>query len=939
MAVKTPARLLILLKPDDNRKLVLPNGIPETMAQLTVEVRKKCEISGGFRMQYQDRDFENKLVNLESTADLEDLATIKVILIPDDGVQTLREEADNNKECDITDSDHEVDKEEQNTTDPETSESSVKVRPSTSKTNDKGKRKLDLQGESSQRQSPARKQPREDLQDSDIRKRLRQPKLSFGKGDTGQAERKRGSDGSQRGTAEEVILSDVKHIMRRVDQKLPKQDDKLNKFLKNNIKHLETDKREVVGVFGKTGAGKSSLINAVIGEQDLLPSGDISACTSVMTKVEANKRNSKYEAEIEFITKEDWKEELWTLFNFLGDNEDQEKDEDYQDSVETLSMLYGEEWRSKSPENLLDKKFFREIPEFLSSKSKILTSDTAKELSAELVKYTRSESKEEDAKDVKSWYWPLVKCVTVRVPKNAFLQHVTLVDLPGNGDRNKSRDTMWKKVIGSCSTVWIVAEINRAASEKESWEILEESCSLMGNGGECRQIHFICTKSDYIGRSGNQSAADVRDRILKRNKQAKKQLRAEFSKLNEVKKQLSEKCFEVFTVSSDEFLEKIHLDPVDTEIPELQEILQDLNEWHSETFNYVSGARGILSLMQGASIGGETDIKTTVCKELEEKLSHELDKVKKPMKETLTAFERCLSEGVEKSKGSCEKVLKSVLYPKLSYGSLKCVVEKGGIHKPKKRKSININMKFSSCLTDSIDEEFKKTFPNERNSGPFNGVINAFSLGTEKMMNKDCETVKLQLTFLKTEEEKMKTNLNNLIRERKKTIYSSLTTTIEETMKPCYDRAKEIKGVGTLKNMRETIEKHVHDSKNVMFALAKDAMMKQMRELMSDILEKLESTMQESIELSLKTDGVSIPDVSEELKMVKKYYNELTKSPDDDAILRLEKMSDLKDEEEETSSVSSCLSDRSKDWSGDFRNEPGPSDTNDSPGQAAALRP
>ncbi|XP_033998838.1 nuclear GTPase SLIP-GC-like isoform X2 [Trematomus bernacchii] len=747
-------------------------------------------------------------------------------------------------------------KEEQNTTNPETSEASVEVCPSTSKTNDKGKRKLDLQGESSQ--SPARKQPREDIQ----------------------------------GTyTEEVILSDVKNIMSCVLDILPDQDDKLNKFLKNNIKHLETDKREVVGVFGRTGAGKSSLINAVIGEKDLLPSGSISACTSVMIKVEANMRNSKYEAEIEFITKEEWKEELWTLFNFLGDNENQEKDEDYEDSVEKLSVLYGEEWRNNSPENLLDKKYFKEIPKFLNSKSKILRCDTAKELSAKLVKYTRSESKEEDAKDVKRCYWSLVKCVTFRVPNNRLLQHVTLVDLPGNGDRNKSRDRMWKKLVGSCSTVWIVAEINRAASEKESWEILEESCSLMGNGGECQQIHFICTKSDHFEDSDDQSAAGVRAQILKQNEQAKTKVRAQFSKLKEVKKQFSEDCFKVFTVSSKEFLKTKRLDPDDTEIPKLQKFLQDLNDWHSETLNYVSGARRILSLIQGASSREGADIKTTVCKELEKKLSHELDKVREPMEETLMAFERCLSEGVETSKSSCYKVLKSVLYPTKKDGGafhriLKCVVQNGGILKTNKGKSINFNMRFTSCLIESIDEEFKKTFPNEGNSGPFNGVINTFSLGTEKlMMKKECENVKLQLTFLKTEEEKMKTKLNKLIRERKKTIYSSLTTTIEETMKPCYDRAKEFKGEGTLTNMREIIEIHVHVSKDVMFAQAKDAMMKQLRDLKLEILEKLESTMQESIELSLKTDGDSIPDVSVELQMVEKYYNELTKSPDDDAII------------------------------------------------------
>ncbi|KAJ4931691.1 hypothetical protein JOQ06_010131, partial [Pogonophryne albipinna] len=490
----------------------------------------------------------------------------------------------------------------------------------------------------------------------------------------------------------------------------------------------------------------------------------------------------------------------------------------------------------------------------------------AKELSAKFVKYTRSESKEEDDKDVKRWYWPLVKCVTVRVPKNGLLQHVTLVDLPGNGDCNKSRDTIWKKVVGSCSTVWIVAEINRAASEKESWEILEESCILMGNGGECRQIHFICTKSDNIGGSDDQSAAGVRAQILKQNKQAKIKVMAEFRKLKEVKKHFSEEYFKVFTVSSKEFLRRKNLDRDDTEIPSLQEFLQDLNEWHSETLNYVSGAHGILSLIQGASSREGADIKTPVSIELEEKLSPELDKVREPMKETLTAFEKCLSEGVDKSKSSCDKVLKSVLYPTKKGGFhriLKCVVENGGIHKPKKGKSININMKLTSCLTDSIDEEFKKTFPNEGNSGPFNGVINTFSLGTEKLiMNKECENVKLQLTFLKTEEEKMKTKLNKLIRERKKTIYSSLTTTIEETMKECYDRAKEIKGKGSEEKMRETIEMHMHGSKNVMFTQAKDAMMEQLRDLMLEILEKLESTMQESIELSLKTDGVSIPDVT-----------------------------------------------------------------------------
>ncbi|XP_075941705.1 uncharacterized protein LOC142944090 isoform X1 [Anarhichas minor] len=464
-------------------------------------------------------------------------------------------------------------KKEQNTANPETVDSSAEGRPSTSDTSDKVKRKSDLQGESSQRQPPTKKQRLAD---------------------------KPGSD------SEEIILSDVKNIMRCVSQKIPHEDNKLNKFLMKKISDLETDKREVVGVFGKTGAGKSYLINAVIGVKDLLPSGNFRACTSVMIKVEANMEDS-YEANIEFITKEEWKDEMCFSKNFPGNNVDQESnqkdDDDRPDIVEKLSALYGEDWKKKSPDDLIDCKYFEEIPEILFSKRKILTVKTAEELSAELVRYTRSNLKDGEGKDIKRWYWPLVKCVTIKVPNNDLLKHVTLVDLPGNGDRNKSRNEMWKKLVGSCSTVWIVTEMNRAASEREAWEILESASSFMGNGGQCQHIHFICTKSD-VTKPKDHSAAGARALILKTNDQAKKEVREEFSKLKKVKKHFSDQSLKVFTVSSHEFLQKTYLDPDDTEIPKLQKTLQDLNDCHSETLNYVSGAHGILSLIQGASRGG-----------------------------------------------------------------------------------------------------------------------------------------------------------------------------------------------------------------------------------------------------------------------------------------------------------------------------------------------
>ncbi|KAL7378256.1 hypothetical protein ABVT39_010947 [Epinephelus coioides] len=740
--------------------------------------------------------------------------------------------------------------------------SSAQVFPSTSVASDKGKRRLDLQDDSSKCQ-PQTKIPRYDKRRTDL---------------------------------EERILEDVKSTIKGVSKNLPQQN-KLSQFLKKKIGDLEIDKKELVGVFGKTGAGKSTLINAVIGQENLLPSGSVSACTSVMIKVEANKRNQKYEADIEFITREEWREELWS-FDFLRGDANQENDQearaDYKETVEKLKALYGEEWSETSTQDLMDmdaKYFSKEIPEFLSSTSKTFKCESADELSAKLVKYTRTNTEDGGDKKVKRWYWPLVKCVTVRVPCND-LKHVTIVDLPGNGDRNRSRDKMWKEVVESCSTVWIVTDLSRPASDKNTWDILESASRLMGNGGECNHIHFICTKSDQTGNLADRSPNGVHDYILKRNTQAKEEVKKEFSDLCNIKKHFEDDCFRVFTVSSTEFVQQNYLYPNETEIPELQGILRELNDFHSETLNYVSGAHGILSLIEGASRKEGADKNTDVCRELEEKMKQELKKIRLSMQKTYDTFERRLTEGVENSKSSWETLLKEVLYPLDTSGSgyhsvLRCVVKNGGTHKPKNRKLINLNMELTSCLTDSIDEEFKKTFPNERRYGPFNGIINSFSLETERLMRErqEYKDVELQLIFLKTEEEKMKTDLNKLIREQKKMIYSSLMETIKENMQGCYKKAAGFKGQDMLKNIRSTIENHVRDSKDIMFQRAKKVMLEQLDNLMEEILERLEKTMQESLELSLKTDSDSMPEVKEELQKVKNYHNTLMGGQNEEPII------------------------------------------------------
>jgi hypothetical protein len=75
-------------------------------------------------------------------------------------------------------------------------------------------------------------------------------------------------------------------------------------------------KRAVIGVVGNTGAGKSSVINALLDEERLVPTNCMRACTAVATEMSWNSSidpGSKYRAEIEFVSAAEWEREVGSL--------------------------------------------------------------------------------------------------------------------------------------------------------------------------------------------------------------------------------------------------------------------------------------------------------------------------------------------------------------------------------------------------------------------------------------------------------------------------------------------------------------------------------------------------------------------------------------------------------------------------------------------------
>ncbi|CAK4034253.1 Hypothetical predicted protein [Lecanosticta acicola] len=300
-----------------------------------------------------------------------------------------------------------------------------------------------------------------------------------------------------------------------------------------NVRKEAIKSRTVVGVVGNTGAGKSSVINAVLEEERLVPTNCMRACTAVVTEMSYNNSenpNAKYRAEIEFIKPEDWKRELRILFSeIFDDNNNFSKEISNPDSEASIAYakiraVYHRHTREMLQASDVDSLMkVKHVERVLGQVQKIAQRDPmafnvrlrhyvdSKEKITEKQK-TSNKTGEKKSKKIKREfeYWPLIKVVKIYTKAEALSTGAVIVDLPGVSDQNAARAAVAEGYMKQCTGLWIVAPITRAVDDKAAKTLLGDSFKRqLKYDGTYSAVTFICSKTDDISYTEAMDSLDL----------------------------------------------------------------------------------------------------------------------------------------------------------------------------------------------------------------------------------------------------------------------------------------------------------------------------------------------------------------------------------------------------------------------------------------------
>ncbi|KAJ3800411.1 hypothetical protein GGU11DRAFT_403343 [Lentinula aff. detonsa] len=312
-----------------------------------------------------------------------------------------------------------------------------------------------------------------------------------------------------------------------------------------DLANLQTQStpKTLIAVCGATGAGKSSILNALL-EDNIVPTSGMRACTAVVTEI-AHHNKHTIDADVSFLNVSEWKQELSILQSDLIEEDGSLK------RTHDLKSDAGVAWQkvhavypTLTQERLVimtANQIIAHDPTIaqLLGSTKHISARNSRQFREEIAKYIDSKDQSRGKKDKKDKkndekslmdkvrvgaskkkdpnvpaFWPLIRQVNVQCPAECLSSGCVLVDLPGVADANAARNSIAKDYMKRAQCIWILAPITRAVDDKTARDLLGDAFKMQLKS----QIHyddhaitFIASKTDDISCSEVISALHLED--------------------------------------------------------------------------------------------------------------------------------------------------------------------------------------------------------------------------------------------------------------------------------------------------------------------------------------------------------------------------------------------------------------------------------------------
>lgn len=250
-----------------------------------------------------------------------------------------------------------------------------------------------------------------------------------------------------------------------------------------------------IALIGTTGAGKSSFLNAVLG-QEVLPIGVMEPCTAFVTAVTVS-QDSKYHATVEFCSRDEWERDLAALLSSLQSGEEEqggggaEERRIREAARKRVEAVFGLAAGELTAAMVLDG---LTVPEEVER----IWGDGGQEAkhfedAKDLLQYLR------DLVRGSSRVWPLVTRVSLSGPYPWLSGGIELVDLPGLNDPNAARVDVTREYLRTSPFVWLVFSMVRGLTADVKRVLEEEKLlRLLVMSGSLGALSLVGTKADDV---------------------------------------------------------------------------------------------------------------------------------------------------------------------------------------------------------------------------------------------------------------------------------------------------------------------------------------------------------------------------------------------------------------------------------------------------------